>query len=97
MNHLLKTTATAIFIGSAVLLAGCSSSYHGYDGSYAGPGGKHSVHWYEKATNIDAMHKEYQWCKQRPKKDHWSFKWLKTTAGVACFHVDAAYLWSINR
>lgn len=95
VNRNLKTASAIIFMGAAVLLAGCSSSYRGYNGSYAGPGGKHTIQWYEMATNNDARHKEYQWCEHRPEKYHWSRKWLRTTAGVACWNAEHA-TWSKN-
>lgn len=73
MNRNLKTAAAVVFMGSAVLLAGCSPTN-------AGPEGKHSIAWYAKHTN--ERHKELKWCNQQPQ----SIKWLSTPAGHACRH-----------
>lgn len=70
MNHNLKIAAAAIFMGSAVLLAGCSQN--------AGPEGKQSIAWYAKHTS--ERHKELKWCDRQ----HQSIQWLGTSAGVAC-------------
>ena len=74
MNLNLKTAAAVAFMGFGVLLSGCSQN--------TGPEGKHSIAWYTKHTN--ARHKERNWCKRLPTKDHWSVSWSKSPAGVAC-------------
>ena len=74
MNRNLKMAAAAIFMGSAVLLAGCSQN--------TGPGGKHSSAWY--ATHTAARHKVLNWCNHRPTKDTLSARWSKSPAGVSC-------------
>jgi hypothetical protein len=74
VNRNLKTASAIVFMGAVVLLAGCSQN--------TGPAGKHSIEWYAKHTA--ERHKELNWCKQLPAKDHWSVKWTKSPAGIAC-------------